>query len=555
MCEGDDYWTDPLKLQKQVDFLEANRDYIMCYHNAKIVNENGDIIKASKLPDNLKKDFSRKELIQGRMILTLTICFRNVLKEFPDELSKVHNGDKFLTSLLGNMGKGKYMADITDAVYRKHSGAIWSKLDEVSQIFHNGVTRAWLYRYYKRIGLNQYADSFRKEVVEHFARTLKEIAATDGRQHENFIHDIFTKYADVIDRASEHQLCKILRTSQRPISMDSKAPIVSTEKLPEKNDSKKNNLLHNTGDIVQLTPCIDITDTLSLNWVLTRKCNFQCSYCTVKDNKNGFFPGINQLKSAIDKLLLVKKKYLKFIITGGEPTIHPHYLDFLKYLFDKLNERAEVATITNLSPPVSFFEKTQKMLLEYLSQVSFLASFHFEFADKERFIQNVRYLAQNGITVTIQILAHPDHMDTVKEVYDDLNDINSNKLKVDIKIVRHQFGSNPDPRYTNQDLEWLKSFYSESDNKPLDVEFLKQDQSIAKVKTSVNELIANNLNKFKGFECHAGLESISVNANGDIDRAVCFRGTNYKKSNIFTDEDPSSVFKNTFFALLKNAGV
>jgi glycosyltransferase involved in cell wall biosynthesis len=225
LCEGDDYWIDPLKLQKQVAFLEANPEYVMCYHNAKIIDENGDLISQSKLPNELKRDFSKKELIQGKMILTLTICFRNILRKYPDEIYKVLNGDKFLTSLLGNFGKGKYMPDIDDAVYRKQPGAIWSKLDQVSQIYHNGVTRAWLHRYYKRIGEDKYAGFFKKDLINHFTIVLQKIALLGNHQHGDIISDIFTNYTDILYGESERQLRDLLNLTWRPLNGRSDAPL------------------------------------------------------------------------------------------------------------------------------------------------------------------------------------------------------------------------------------------------------------------------------------------------------------------------------------------
>jgi len=45
-----------------VNFLEANPDYVVCYHNAVIIDEAGKLISNSKLSDNLKRDFSSDEL-------------------------------------------------------------------------------------------------------------------------------------------------------------------------------------------------------------------------------------------------------------------------------------------------------------------------------------------------------------------------------------------------------------------------------------------------------------------------------------------------------------
>ncbi len=165
LCEGDDYWTDPDKLQKQVDFLEANPEYVVCYHNSDVVNEQGVLIKTSKLEPGLMRDASADELKKGFKILTQTMCFRNVIREFPDEYSRGFGGDKFITSLLGSYGKGKYMGNIGNSVFRSHSGGVNRGIIDTAQKRRNFLkTRIALYQYYERIGDAKMRDFYLGEI-------------------------------------------------------------------------------------------------------------------------------------------------------------------------------------------------------------------------------------------------------------------------------------------------------------------------------------------------------------------------------------------------------
>jgi len=127
LCEGDDYWTDPLKLQKQVDFLEANHEYIFSFHDAMILNQKtGE--KRNRIGErNIDSTVDLKSLIIQNNIPTASLVFRNIIDfhSLPDWFSKISKGDYGLCVLLAEKGIGKYIPEVM-SVYRVHDGGVWS---------------------------------------------------------------------------------------------------------------------------------------------------------------------------------------------------------------------------------------------------------------------------------------------------------------------------------------------------------------------------------------------------------------------------------------------
>lgn len=125
MCEGDDYWTDPNKLQKQVDFLTSNPDYVLSFHDIKMIDDAGNPVDDNRIPAERKRDYQKNELF-GYYLPTPTLVYRNVFTKLPSAFKKSDNGDTILQAFLTQWGKTKYMEEIESAFVRLHPGGLWS---------------------------------------------------------------------------------------------------------------------------------------------------------------------------------------------------------------------------------------------------------------------------------------------------------------------------------------------------------------------------------------------------------------------------------------------
>ena len=135
ICDGDDYWTDDLKLQKQVDFLENNQDYSIVYTAVNRLFENETQATYSYVPAGAELGF--EELVNNNFIHSVTALFRNIpvsLDPVPTWLLEVPFGD-WQTYLWTIKDGGKiYFINEVTAVYRMDIG-VTSKFKTTNSAF------------------------------------------------------------------------------------------------------------------------------------------------------------------------------------------------------------------------------------------------------------------------------------------------------------------------------------------------------------------------------------------------------------------------------------
>lgn len=131
ICDGDDYWTDPYKLQKQMDFLEGNEEYVIHSSAAKVLKN--EILTDELRGSEENKVFVLEDFYEKNNLVTATVMFKNIGIESSYFNNKIAFGDWMLYVYLLNKSKLKaYRSNEIFSIYRVHSGGVHSSMSKLN---------------------------------------------------------------------------------------------------------------------------------------------------------------------------------------------------------------------------------------------------------------------------------------------------------------------------------------------------------------------------------------------------------------------------------------
>lgn len=189
-ADGDDYFSNTTKLQQQVDFLEAHKDFSICFHPVSVVYEGADRpndIFPSPEQRFHKTVFELQDVLTNNFMQTNSVLYRwrftdkNIRDFIPTGISP---GDWFLHILHAEVGKVGFI-DKTMSVYRRHAGGLWWDADHDRDKFLERYGRPWL-KFHTELLKMYGSDQRHRQIIESAViNLLNELVAVDEHKQSN----------------------------------------------------------------------------------------------------------------------------------------------------------------------------------------------------------------------------------------------------------------------------------------------------------------------------------------------------------------------------------
>lgn len=165
ICEGDDYWTDPHKLQKQVDLLEKNAIYAGCGSNVIIKYENNS--KSQEKFRNFKRDkvFNVNKFLSHRPFHTASFIFRTKALKTASFPTDITSGDRLLFIIIALTGPVYYINEVM-CCYRKNDSGVSSRVT-TEMLMKDIKTADWLKENYPKFQKSRYLSYIHRTILSH----------------------------------------------------------------------------------------------------------------------------------------------------------------------------------------------------------------------------------------------------------------------------------------------------------------------------------------------------------------------------------------------------
>ena len=291
---------------------------------------------------------------------------------------------------------------------------------------------------------------------------------------------------------------------------------------------------------LHLDPETGQSPILFVNWNIGNICTYSCSYCSHHCHDGSHkWPTLDQALRISDKVDQVyksepyNKKLISFEILGGEITLWNKLTDLCERIHSKGNR---IKLITNGVRNLEWWKKHSRY---FTSGV--ILSYHPEFADYKHITEVSKLLGEEGIFHTILLLAYPKTWQTCMDAHayylkyapfdyliiQKLLVIEGSKSYKELNQKGQEFSDWP---YTDDQLKWIDgnhTIYGEKNRDGLSHElgFFNSKNVKQTSMTSAGEVFSQGHNRWKGWDCNVGIDTLYLEQNGHIRRDVMCRST------------------------------